>query len=269
VAKPVVPDPIGQNLGTRIGSSIKSTRRAIGWTEREFATRLGTNQGAVQRLEAGRQRHLDVPLATAALDLLGIRLTIDANPVGLPGRREQRDLVHARCCGYVARQLKKRGWEVLTEVEIGEGRFRGWIDLLAYRPSDGSLLVIEVKTEIDDIGRILRSLGWYVRSSRDAAQAVGWRPRIIVPILLALATVETDTRLAANSDVVRNDLSGGAGDLAAWIENPTAATPKPTIALIDPVTRRRAWLWRTRSDGRRSPAPYRDYRDAAGGLSGR
>jgi transcriptional regulator with XRE-family HTH domain len=255
------------DVGAVIGRAIRSTAESFGWSQRELARRLDTNQTAIRRLQTGGAT-INSHLATAALDQLGIRLSIDANPVGLPGRREQRDVVHARCCGYVARQLTKRGWQVRSEVEIGEGRFRGWIDLLAYRPSDGALLVIEVKTEIDDIGRILRSLGWYVRSSRDAAQAFGWQPRVIIPVLIALATVETDARLAANGDLVRNDLSGGAADLAAWIEDSTAATPEPTIALIDPVTRRRAWLGRTRSDGRRSPAPYRDYRDAAGRLSG-
>jgi transcriptional regulator with XRE-family HTH domain len=268
-----VPDPdprdaMADDLGIRIGSSIKSTRLAIGWTERELARRLRTNQAAVQRLEAGRQHHLDVRLATAALDLLGIRLTVDANPIGLAGRREQRDLVHARCCGYVARELKRRGWEVRTEVEIGEGRFRGWIDILAYRPSDGALLVIEIKTEVDDFGRIQRSLGWYVRSSREAARAFGWRARGIFPVLIALATVETDARLTANADLVRNDLPGGADVLAAWIDDPNAPPPKPTIALIDPRSRRRAWLWRTRLDGRRTAPPYRDYRDAAANLIG-
>jgi transcriptional regulator with XRE-family HTH domain len=260
--------PTGESVGSRIGSSVKSTRQAFGWTEREFAGRLGTNQAAVQRLEAGRQLHLDVRLATAALDLLGIRLTIDANPIGLAGRREQHDLVHARCSGYVARQLKQRGWEVRTEVEIGEGRFRGWIDVLAYRASDGALLVIEIKSEIDDFGRVLRSVGWYVRSSRDAARAVGWQPRFIVPVVIALATVETDARLTMNADLIRNDLPGGAEQLTAWIDDSSAERPRPTIALVDPIGRRRAWLWRTRLDGRRSTPPYRDYRDAARRLGG-
>jgi hypothetical protein len=35
------------------------------------------------------------------------------------------------------------------------------------------------------------------------------------------------------------------------------------LALIDPSSRRRAWLIRTRLDGRRSPAPFADYADAA------
>jgi len=168
----------------------------------------------------------------------------------------------------VAQQLKRRGWEVRTEVEIGEGRFRGWIDVLAYRPWDGALLVIEIKTELDDFGRIQRSLGWYGRSSRDSARALGWRARGIFPVLIALATVETDARLSANVDLIRNDLPGGADVLAAWIDDPHVPPPKPTVALIDPISRRRAWLWRTRVDGRRSAAPYGDYHDAARRLGG-
>lgn len=255
------------DISSQIGRAIRSTSETFGWSQRELARRLGTNQTAIRRLEAGGAT-IDAKLATAALDLLGIGLTIDANPIGLAGRREQRDLVHARCSGYVARQLTQRGWEVRTEVEIGEGRFRGWIDLLAYRPSDGALLVIEIKTEVDDFGRVLRSLGWYVRSSRDATRGVGWRPRVIVPVLIGLATVETDTRLALNADLIRNDLPGGAEQLTAWIDDSSAERPSPTIALVDPISRRRAWLRRTRLDGRRSTAPYRDYRDAARRLGG-
>jgi transcriptional regulator with XRE-family HTH domain len=264
-----VPDPAQQTIGSRIGRAIKSTRLATGWTERELAARLGSNQAAVQRLEAGRQAHVDDRLATAALDLLGIRLTIDSNPPGLAGRRGQRDLVHARCCGYVVRELKRRGWEVRTEVEIGEGRFRGWIDVLAYRETDRALLVIEIKTEIDDFGRILRSIAWYGRSSRGAAWATGWRPRIVVLALLALATVETDIRLAGNADLIRNELPGGAVQLAAWIDDPSVPPPKPTVALVAPISRRRAWLLRTRAQGRRSAPPYGDYRDAARRLGSR
>jgi len=169
----------------------------------------------------------------------------------------------------VVRQLKQRGWEVRTEVEIGEGRFRGWIDVLAYRASDGALLVIEVKTEIDDFGRVLRTVGWYVRSSRDVARSLGWRPRRVVPVLLALATLETDARITANADLVRNDLPGGAETLARWIDDPSTTPPPPSLALIDPLSHRRSWLWRPRFSGRRTPSPYRDYRHAASRLRGR
>ena len=257
------PGPLEPDIGTRIGSAVKVTRQAIGWTERELAGRLGTSQGAIQRLERGSQAHLNVSLATAALETLGIRLTIDANAIGLSDRREQRDAVHARCCGYVARQLRMRGWEVRVEVEIGEGRTRGWIDVLAFRHSDRALLVLEIKTELHDVGRLLRSLGWYARSSRAAAQLNGWRPRLVVPALIALATVDVDARLMADVDLVRSALPDNADRLAAWIEDAAAETPRPAVGLVDPLSRRRTWLRRTRSDRRRTPSPYRDYRDAA------
>ncbi len=260
-------EPAPATIGARLGASIRATRKAIGWTEREMADRLGTNQAAVQRLEAGRQRHLDVALATVALDHLGIRLTLDADPVGLGARREQRDLVHARCCGYVIRQLERRGWATRTEVEIGDGRVRGWIDILAWRQADAALMVIEVKTQIDDAGRLLRTVGWYVRSSRAAADQFGWRPRRIVPVVALLATVEADTRLTASADLVRQSFPGGADRLGRWIADPELPQPDPSVVLIDPRSRRDAWLRRPRVDGGRALLPYRDYGDAATALA--
>jgi hypothetical protein len=35
------------------------------------------------------------------------------------------------------------------------------------------------------------------------------------------------------------------------------------LAVVDPTSKRRDWLRATRVDGRRSPAPFRDYGDAA------
>jgi hypothetical protein len=39
------------------------------------------------------------------------------------------------------------------------------------------------------------------------------------------------------------------------------------LALIDPTSRRRDWLLPSRSDGRRTRAPYMDYADAARRLA--
>jgi transcriptional regulator with XRE-family HTH domain len=256
------PDILDIGLSEWLASAIRKTRLEFGWTQRELAARLKTNIGAVQRLERA-QPHVDSQLATAAARLLGLRLSLDADPIGLAGRREQRDAIHAHCCGYVIGRLTRHGWLARSEVEIGEGRFRGWIDILAFRPADRALLVIEVKTALDDLGRTLRSLGWYVRSSREASRALGWRPRSIVPILLCLATVETDGRLAAAAQLLEAELPGRSTTLSAWLADPAAPTPAPSVALIDPRRRRSAWLIGRRSDGRRGPLPYRDARALA------
>jgi hypothetical protein len=155
---------------------------------------------------------------------------------------------------------------VRTEVEIGEGRVRGWIDILAWRPSDAALLVIEIKTEIDDLGRLLRTIGWYVRSSREAVAPFGWRPRRIVPMVISLATREADARLTANVDLVRHAFPGGADAFGSWIEDPDVPQPEPSVAFIDPRSRSQAWLRRPRMHGGRASIPYRDYADAAASL---
>jgi transcriptional regulator with XRE-family HTH domain len=264
---PLSPDR-DPELSILIGAVIRAGRIDLRWSERELARRLGTNQRAIQRLESGMQRHINSPLALAALTLLGIRMSFDTNGVCRWTRLEQRDAVHARCCAYVVRHLRRRGWETRVEVEIGDGRFRGWIDVLAFRPADRALLVIEVKTRVDDAGRILRTLGWYTRSSRVAADALGWQPRRIVPTLLLLATVDTDARLTGQRELIVDRLPSGAAELAPWLDDPAAAPAGPSRALIDPASRRRAWLQRDRIDGRRTPVPYRDYRDAAERLTG-
>ena len=62
------------------------------------------------------------------------------------------------------------------EVEVVHGRSHGWIDLLAFDPRTGRL-VVEIKTRLDDVGAIERQLGWYRRMAPAIARAQGWEVR--------------------------------------------------------------------------------------------
>jgi transcriptional regulator with XRE-family HTH domain len=153
----MVVGPVAFDIGREVGTVIRASRIETGWTQRQLADRVGTTPSEISRLETGARRHLDVRLASAALEVLGIRMHFDMATLGLAGRREQRDLVHARCSGHVAGRLPPAGWQVRQEVEVGTGRQRGWIDLLAFREADRSVLCVEVKTEIKDLGQIQRT----------------------------------------------------------------------------------------------------------------
>ena len=259
--------PSSDSVGDTIAAAIRLACRQAGWTHRELARRLQTNPSAIKRLLALGSRSLDLELATGALRVLGLRFLVDRGGPGLATRSGQHDLVHARSCASIVRRLRRLGFEVRTEVEIGDGRSRGWIDILAYRASDRLLLCIEVKTRLDDVGGVLRSLGWYARSCRAAAERFGWRPRSITPSLLVLATVESDARITASADLLRSHLPGGAGALLAALRDPSGPRPGPSIALFDPRRRGPRWLMRPRMEGGRSRMPYRDYADAARTLA--
>jgi hypothetical protein len=105
----------------------------------------------------------------------------------------------------------------------------GWIDVLAYRKADRVVLCIEVKTVIDDAGRILRSLSWNVRSAREAAIRLGWRPARIMPILLLLSTAETEERLVASAQLFRSHLPGGARSIVGVVDGAGAPLPRPAL----------------------------------------
>jgi hypothetical protein len=148
-------------------------------------------------------------------------------------------------------------------VEVGGARSRGWIDLLAYQPRFRTLLVIEVKTEIHDIGAIERSINLYRRESGRVARRFGWRPNHVLAVLLVLQSRANDGRIASDSEVFAAAFPGRAIELRSVIEGSVDPLAGRYLAMIDPRSRRSIWLWPTRSDGRRSPAPYVDYIDAA------
>jgi transcriptional regulator with XRE-family HTH domain len=257
------------DLAQVIGATVKTAREEARWSQDELSERLQISQSMISRLEAGRCRFLDMRLASSALDLLGVRVSFDGQTIGLAGRREQNDFVHAACAGYSARRLTPLGWQVRLEVEVGSGRYRGWIDVLAFHEERRCLLVIEIKTELDDVGRIQRTLGWYGREAWEAAQSFGWRPRTATRALVLLDSVENDARVQANRGALKAVLPGTARDLEELVIGSRTADLRGAIALIDPRSRRRSWLRSARTDGRRTAAPYADYRDAAEKLHGR
>ncbi len=257
------------DLARAIGATIRKTRRESRWSQTELARRLGSSQAAISRLEAGRTRDIDGRLASGALNLLGIRVSLDGGTIGLAGRREQRDLVHAVCAGYVARRLVRSGWQVRLEVEVGGGRIRGWIDVLAFREVDRSLIVGEIKTRIVDVGAIQRTISWYEREAWSAAHRLAWRPRTTTTALLLLASAENDLNAQLNRAALKRTFPSGGTELGRWVAEPTGQPLGGAIATVDPRLRATDWLRPTRSDGRRRSAPYLDYADAARQLTGR
>jgi hypothetical protein len=144
-----------------------------------------------------------------------------------------------------------------------DGRTRGWIDLLAFDRRTSTMFVVEIKTDLDDIGRMERQMDWYERVARSTDLARGWRPRTIRTWLLLLATTAVEDAVARHRDLLATALPARAAGMRRCLAGEVAGdVPTRGLALIDPRRRGREWLLPTRVDGRRSPAPYTD-RDAA------
>jgi transcriptional regulator with XRE-family HTH domain len=245
-----------------VGIAINALRTSIGWSQRELGDRSGVSQSMVCRIERGQVHDLTFGTAESLLWAMGARLVVQVDSPFLGDRERQRDPVHARLSAYVVRRLRAHGWEVRVEVEVGGDRSRGWIDVLAFHSTTGVLLVIELKTEIHDLGQIERSLGWYEREAWAAARRFGWRPSRLVGCLLLLMTEANDRRAAANRGSIDLGFPVRARDLIRSVRGDAEPMVEGrAIAMVDPRSKRRDWCRAMRIDGRRSRAPFLDYAD--------
>ncbi len=136
-----------------LARAVVALRTSIGWSQSELAHRAGMSQPMISRLERGQATDVTIGAAWRVLEAMGARPSLMVEPPYLGDRARQRDAAHARCTSHVGRRLERSGWVVAREVEVGGGRSRGWIDVLAFHPPTGLLLVIEVKTELHDLDR--------------------------------------------------------------------------------------------------------------------
>jgi transcriptional regulator with XRE-family HTH domain len=247
----------------RIGAIVRTGREEQRWTKTNLGERSGISRQMVAALESGKANpSLDV--IGALLEALDIEVDVVARGPVQVAASGPADAAHAICSAYVQRRLVAAGWQVEREVRITDRRYLGWIDILAFHEATATLVVIEVKTRIDDVGAIERSLDWHVRGAVGAAERLGWHPRRVVAWVVALASDEVEDAIRRTRELWATAFPTRASAMGALVADP-ATSPSgpggPGIALIDPMSRRRDWLIRTRVDGRRSNAPYRGYAD--------
>jgi transcriptional regulator with XRE-family HTH domain len=264
-----VPDP--EPVRLTFGRACRDVRARLGLSLEEVAAAAGITSSYLARVERGRVNPTFDTVDRVA-EALGLQLILDIQGPVFLGSPPMRDLVHARCSAYVDRRLRAAGWLTAREVALIDGRYRGWIDLLAFDPTTGTFLIIEIKTRLDDLGALERQLSWYERSAPDLARERGWSTRTIRSAALFLASEEVERALSANREAIavalpiREDVLGPIEVRGpVQVRGPIEVRGRG-LALIDPRRRRRDWLMRSRVDGRRRVAPYRDYADAANRL---
>lgn len=271
-----------QRIARTVGRAIRRMRRAGRITQARLGEAVGISQSEVSRIERGRRAGVALSTIARMCDVLDIRLdivtrlpfhagrfaeTADEEARG-SGTVRQRDLVHARASAHVRRRLERLGWVVRQEVEVMLGSSRGFIDILAYHPASGVLMIGEIKTEIRDLGDLLRTLAWYERAAPLITDSFGWRVTGTMGCLFVLFTAANDARIAANAAALAQAFPIRSRGLARWLAEPEPATSAArAMAMVDPRGRRRDWLIGARIDGRRRSAPYRDYRDVADRMS--
>jgi transcriptional regulator with XRE-family HTH domain len=251
-------------FGKGLAPLLKESRTLVGWTQRELAEAAKVSQACVWRLESAQPGTIDLDAVERVLAALGVRATLELDSRHLVDRQRQTDALHVRITGFLARHLRRSGWLTASELMIpGEHGPRGWIDLVAFRESDETLIVEETKTELPDVGALQRSLAFYERMAWRAVEVLGWRPRRIVVLCVVLDSDAIADRIIGARSLLGDAFPAPVDATLRFIEDPAAPIPSGwCLAGVDPASRGRGWLRGTDLRRRRRKPVYRGYADA-------
>lgn len=202
------------------GARVRRVRVQLALRQLDLATRSGVSAGTVSRIERGHLDSLSLRALRAVASSLEIRVDIIARWRG--GDLER--LVsarHARLAEIcVARLRSVPGWTVRPEVSFSIFGERGIIDLLAWHAERRALLVIELKTEIVDVGETLGTLDRKVRLAGEVAARLGWVASSVSTCLIVANGRTNRRRITAHAGVFRAALPDDGRRLRAWLRDP-------------------------------------------------
>jgi Holliday junction resolvase-like predicted endonuclease len=130
------------------------------------------------------------------------------------------DGAHAGLVDDVVRLLRAHGWEVVAEATFSIYGERGSIDVLAFHPAHGALLIVEVKSVVPDMQGMLAGIDRKARVGPRLAEARAWRVRSISRLLVLPEDRTARRRLAAHAATVRLTLPLGTSAMHRWLARP-------------------------------------------------
>jgi hypothetical protein len=114
---------------------------------------------------------------------LGARLDVGVRWRG-EGLDRLLDQAHAGLVDQVVTILGRHEWEVVVEASFAISGERGSIDVLAFHPNSGTVLVIDVKSVVPDSQATLYTLDRKVRLAPKIALERGWTSRAVSRLLV-------------------------------------------------------------------------------------
>ena len=244
----------------RLGRLARTLRVRHRLTQVALANRAGVSRRAVSTLERGQLGSLRLEHVETLLTALGARLDLRVFWNG-PELDRMLDEAHAALGGAVKRRLERWGWLVRVEVSFSRYGERGRVDLLAFHPGTGTLVVIELKTDLVDVQALLGSLDVKTRLARGIAERFGWQVRTVVPAIVWLEHSATRKRLARVSTLFDAYSLRGRSAIT-WLRQPSTPPPgglmwfaaRPGVRRSGPRERVRSSAVKAPSAGRRHSA---------------
>jgi transcriptional regulator with XRE-family HTH domain len=206
--------------GSRIGRGLRAIRIRSSLRQSDVGARARVPRAVVARIERGDLDGVRVGQLRAVVAALRADLEIILRWNGADLDRllnAGHSAIHEVAVGILA----NAGWEVLPERSFSIWGERGVIDLLAFDPATRALLVVELKTEIVDVQRLIGTVDRYRRLAPQIGRELGWEA-LTVGVWVAVAESPTNRRrLGQHAAVLRAAFPSDGRSVGSWLRSPS------------------------------------------------
>lgn len=202
----------------RAGHQLREIRRHRRWTLERAAAEAELSRATAWRIEAGRvdsAREL-----TAYASALGADVDVRVRWRGgdldrLLNRRHA--ALHERMArlwsGYPA-------WAAVPEVTFAHFGERGVVDWIAWHAETGTLLIVELKSEIVDVNDLLATTNRRIRLAPQIAAPYGWLPKHVAAWVAVEDSPSNHRRLARHATLLRSVFPDDGRAMRPWLARP-------------------------------------------------
>jgi transcriptional regulator with XRE-family HTH domain len=211
---------------------VRAPRHRLGWRQEDLARRCGASQTAVYRVERGLLSGVSVARVDRLVVALGAELDVR---VRWRGEELDRllDATHAVIGETLVRLLTDLGWKCAVEVTFAIRGERGSVDLLAWHPPSGRLLVVESKSVVPDLQTMLSSLDRKARLAREIAAGRGWRATGVARAIVLAGTMANRARAERFGATLKAVLPQDGRALRRWLAQPDGPNPAALWFITD------------------------------------
>lgn len=219
-----------------IGRSVRILRHDRGWSQAQLASAAQLSQTVISRLERDLLDGIRLGAIRRCVAALDGFVAIEVRRSGVPVSSAL-DARHAALQEWCANFLSRHGWRVEVEVSFNHFGDRGRCDVFAAHSRPPVLLIVEVKTSLDDLQDALGKLDVKVRNAARIANSLGWSvPTSVIPALVVENGRTAQRRVAGHAALFsRYEVRGRAA--VGWLRHPREPLPSGLLMLVSAPTR--------------------------------
>jgi DNA-binding Xre family transcriptional regulator len=208
----------------RFGITVRTVRIRRGWRQDDLSAAAHVSRAQIGRIEHG---HCDsIRLGTLRTVCAALEIRVDLVPRWRGGDLDRMiSSRHALLAEAVVQALRRDSpeWQIVPEASFSIWGERGVIDLLAWHPGRRALLVIELKTELVDVGETLGTMDRKQRLASKVAAERGWEAATVSGWIIVASGRTNERRLASFRSTLRAAYPADARQMRAWLKAPVGS----------------------------------------------